>query len=105
MQGKYEEDSAYRESGPDRDRDRARARVQPRRACRQPALLHANKSITVPGKLNASSEDQGLRAGSPALRSRSRQRTDQHTASRRALAGIGPSHHAHSLVTPGHPLS
>ncbi len=97
MQEKYEEESAYRESGPDW--------VQPRRACRQPALLHANKSITVPGKLSASFEDQGLGAGSPALRSRARQRTEQHTASRRPWQGIRPSHHAHSLVTPGHPLS
>ena len=33
-----------------------------------------------------------------------RHRTGQHTASRRAPAGIGPSHHARSLDTPGHPL-
>ena len=31
-------------------------------------------------------------------------RTEQHTASRRALAGMGFSHHAHSLVTPAHPF-
>ncbi len=29
----------------------------------------------------------------------------QQTASRRALAGMGFWHHAHSLVTPGHRLS
>jgi hypothetical protein len=29
---------------------------------------------------------------------------EQYTAPRRALAGTGPSHHAHSLVTPGHPF-
>jgi len=31
-------------------------------------------------------------------------RTEQHTASRRALARIGFSHHAHSLVTSAHPF-
>lgn len=34
-----------------------------------------------------------------------RQRTEQHTASRRALAGMRLSHHAHTLVTLGRPLS
>jgi len=82
-----------------------------------PSLRRIDRQQSVRWGEGATRKDQASRSGRPvatesarppAPRNRCRawrQRTEQQTASRRALAGMGFWHHAHSLVTPGHRLS
>jgi hypothetical protein len=79
-----------------------------------PSLRRIDRQQSVRWGGGATRKDQASRSGRPvvtesarptARRNRCRawrQRTEQQTASRRALAGMGFWHHAHGLVTPGH---